>query len=145
MEVAPPPNMSNCERAPLIVTNYCSMLVRAVLSVIFVCLIFGSTWLFVNDLGERIHDRRRLIALYSSDCKRQWESNRCQPETRVPGVQELCLRYEECMNKSQAGLISIMAESFGEMIESFLLSISFIAVFKLAVTTIIGVYLWRIK
>lgn len=48
--------VSNCEKAPVIVTSYAHMLVRLALSLTAIGVLVGATWLFINDLGERIED-----------------------------------------------------------------------------------------
>ena len=83
--------------------------------------------------------------LYSSDCQRQWALNKCAPAERVPGVEKLCLQYEECMRKSQVGLIAILAESMGEMLETFLFSLSLSAFAKLGLLAMLVGLLWKIK
>ncbi len=46
-------------------------------------------------------------------------------------MQEKCFGYEKCMQQGKTGQITILAESLGEMVETFLYTLSLSTVAKL--------------
>lgn len=62
-----------------------------------------------------------------SQCSRDYIENRCAPDMRVPAMEMRCIAWEKCMNRdpSQVGRARVSAETFAEIINSFIEPISY--------------------
>jgi Di-sulfide bridge nucleocytoplasmic transport domain len=60
-------------------------------------------------------------------CTKEYLQNRCAPGTRVPAMEKACLAWEKCMNRdpSVVGRARVSAETFAEIINSFIEPISY--------------------
>lgn len=60
-------------------------------------------------------------------CRQQYSANRCEPGLRVPAIEAACVTWEECMrrNPTQVSRAKLTAETFAEIINSFIEPISY--------------------
>ena len=60
-------------------------------------------------------------------CSKEYLENRCAPSTRVPAMEKACMAWEKCMNRdpSVVGRARVSAETFAEIINSFIEPISY--------------------
>jgi hypothetical protein len=60
-------------------------------------------------------------------CSKEYLENRCAPNTRVPAMEKACLAWEKCMNRDPTvvGRARVSAETFAEIINSFIEPISY--------------------
>ncbi|KAL1405066.1 hypothetical protein Q8F55_008689 [Vanrija albida] len=79
-----------------------------------------------RDVQERIDEVAVEILQEIGDCSKLYIKNRCEPELRVPAMENACYAWETCMNRDPAvvGRARVGAETFAGVINSFVDAIS---------------------
>ncbi|TXT04369.1 hypothetical protein VHUM_04136 [Vanrija humicola] len=79
-----------------------------------------------RDVQERIDEVSVEILQEIAECSQLYLKNRCEPEFRVPAMENACYAWETCMNRDPAvvGRARVGAETFAGVINSFVDAIS---------------------
>lgn len=88
-------------------------------------LIFGIITFYTsisNDVNLKVEEYSIDIVNEMAHCSQEYLRNNCQPSKRVPALETVCTTWEHCMNRDprMIGRAKVSAETFGEIIESFL-------------------------
>ncbi|EKG20615.1 Nucleus export protein Brr6 [Macrophomina phaseolina MS6] len=75
-------------------------------------------------------------------CAREYQANRCAPETRVPAMATLCDNWDACMNRDpkKVGRARVSAHTFATIFNSFIEPISWKAMFFCLMIVIICLF-----
>lgn len=78
----------------------------------------------IEDLVDADYDVELLQEI--AECTSLYLTNRCDPSMRVPAMEAACRAWELCMNRdpTSLGRISIVAETFANVLNSFTEQIS---------------------
>ncbi|CAN6610240.1 hypothetical protein TRVA0_004S02344 [Trichomonascus vanleenenianus] len=93
-------------------------------SIIYMIYLFVST--VRHDVDMKVEEYSLEILAEMSECSKNYIQNNCMPDKRVPALEKLCNSWERCMNRDPqvVGRARVGAETFGEIIHSFLKPIS---------------------
>lgn len=88
-------------------------------------LVFGIVTFYTsisNDVNLKVEEYSVDIVNEMAHCSQEYLRNNCQPSKRVPALETVCTTWEHCMNRDprMIGRAKVSAETFGEIIESFL-------------------------
>lgn len=80
-----------------------------------------------RDVQIKVNEELSTIMTEISQCAKQYVENRCSPELRVPAMEKACTSWENCMKRdpSVVGRAKLSAETFAEIINSFIEPISY--------------------
>jgi hypothetical protein len=76
------------------------------------------------------------------ECGTKYTDNRCEKETRVPGMYEDCAEWERCMEKDPARIarFPLLAETLGEVVNEVVEPLSLKAMLFIGVLVLAGAY-----
>ncbi|KAH3673266.1 hypothetical protein WICMUC_003725 [Wickerhamomyces mucosus] len=109
--------------APYLISSYLQLLFNALTSSIAIYVLISAILTVKSDINLKMEEYAIEIALEVSRCTRSYVENRCEPDTRVSALEELCLDWERCMNRDprvQAGKASVSAETLGIILNSLI-------------------------
>lgn len=112
---------------PLIASHYLQVFFNLclILLLLYALLCFYLT--IRRDVDQKVEEYSEAILADMSLCSRSYIENRCAPDMRVPAMEVRCNAWEKCMNRdpSQVGRARVSAETFAEIINSFIEPISY--------------------
>ncbi|KAL0266047.1 UNVERIFIED_CONTAM: hypothetical protein PYX00_011764 [Menopon gallinae] len=79
-----------------------------------------------SDIRSRIEERRTILRNLIEESRVNYETNKCDPRTRVPAMNSKCAEWEAAMNRSLSSveLTKIVVEVFGEACDGFVEKVS---------------------
>jgi hypothetical protein len=110
---------------PLFPAVLCSYL-QVLFNLAMMSLLVYCVWIFLSTIR---HDVDLKVEEYSTEilaemalCSKEYIRNNCMPGRRVPALEKTCNSWEKCMNQDPTlvGRAKVSAETFGEIINSFL-------------------------
>lgn len=108
---------------PYLISSYLQLLFNATTSGIAIYILISAIRTVRNDINIKMEEYATQIALEVRSCTRSYMENRCDPETRVAALEELCIGWERCMSRDprvQAGKASVSAETLGLIVNSLI-------------------------
>ncbi|CAM0140528.1 hypothetical protein VKS41_006545 [Umbelopsis sp. WA50703] len=80
-----------------------------------------------RDVQQKVAEYSTAIMKEISVCVKLYHENRCDPENRVPAMDEPCRNWEACMDRhpDTLGRAKISAETFAEIVNGFIDPISY--------------------
>ncbi|CAO3608737.1 unnamed protein product [Cunninghamella blakesleeana] len=90
-------------------------------------------------------DVKSKLLIYESEsleryfiCNQEYDRNRCHPSTRLPAMEEECRQWQQCLyTPAWVGKTKVLAETFAEIINGFVDTISLKAIMVLGVIIIL--------
>lgn len=78
------------------------------------------------DIDQKSDEYSLEFIQEMATCRKEYETNRCAKDTRVPAMNAVCDAWEACMNKdpSVVGRARVSAETFAEILNAFIEPIS---------------------
>lgn len=112
---------------PLIASRYLQFFFNLSLLLLLLYALFCFYLTIRRDVDQKIEEYSDAIAAEMNACARSYIENRCAPDMRVPAMESRCSAWEKCMNRdpSQVGRARVSAETFAEIINSFIEPISY--------------------
>ncbi|KAG2172259.1 hypothetical protein INT43_004800 [Umbelopsis isabellina] len=80
-----------------------------------------------RDVQQKVDEYSSAIVKEISVCAKLYYDNRCDPENRVPAMDESCRNWETCMDRDPdiVGRAKVSAETFAEIVNGFIDPISY--------------------
>lgn len=112
---------------PLIASYYLQFFFNLSLLLLLLYALFCFYLTIRRDVDQKVEEYSEAILAEMSLCSRNYIENRCSPDMRVPAMEIRCNAWEKCMNRdpSQVGRARVSAETFAEIINSFIEPISY--------------------
>ncbi|PQE05642.1 nuclear envelope Brr6 protein [Rutstroemia sp. NJR-2017a BBW] len=117
--------------------NILSYYAQLTLNTFLVFLIIFGVWTFWttirSDVDKASEDAAASVVAEIEKCARDYITNRCGMDTRLPALHAVCENWERCMNRdpSSVGRARISAKTFAEIFNSFIEPISYKAMISL--------------
>lgn len=134
-DYAPPPTWgssgtpwaSTHRDIPLIASQYLQIFFNLSLILLLLYALFCFYLTIRRDVDQKVEEFSAQILAEISQCSRNYVENRCTLDMRVPAMERACSGWEKCMNRdsSQVGRARVSAETFAEIINSFIEPISY--------------------
>lgn len=107
---------------PYLVMGYLQVLLNAFLigTIIFLAVQFIRT--VKRDVDIKLSHQVTEALAEIAHCRKQYEANRCHPDTRVPAMEQACRAWEAGMNRDPTtiGRAKVSATTFAEILNSFI-------------------------
>lgn len=112
---------------PLIASQYLQLMFNLSLVLLLLYALFCFYLTIRHDVDKKVSEFSAAIQAEMNMCARSYVENRCAPDMRVPAMEAACSRWEKCMSRdsSQVGRARVSAETFAEIINSFIEPISY--------------------
>lgn len=120
---------------PVLVSSYLQLFfnVFIVLVVLYVIVSFLRT--IQADVNTKVKQFSARRQSEIEDCQNKFLVNRCDSGYRAPALQELCAKWEMCMNQDpdEVGRAKVSAQTFAEILNSLIEPISYKAMVRCCV------------
>lgn len=112
---------------PLIASQYMQLMLNLSLILLLLYAVFCFYLTIRHDVDKKVSEFSSTILAEMSLCQRKYIENRCAPGMRVPAMEASCGHWEKCMTRdpAQVGRARVSAETFAEIINSFIEPISY--------------------
>lgn len=112
---------------PLIASHYLQVFFNLCVALLLLYALLCFYLTIRRDVDQKVEEYSEAILADMSLCSRNYIENRCAPDMRVPAMEVRCNAWEKCMNRdpSQVGRARVSAETFAEIINSFIEPISY--------------------
>lgn len=112
---------------PLIASQYLQLMLNLSLILLLLYAVFCFYLTIRHDVDKKVTEFSATILAEMSLCQRRYLENRCAPGMRVPAMEASCGHWEKCMTRdpAQVGRARVSAETFAEIINSFIEPISY--------------------
>lgn len=112
---------------PLIASQYLQLMFNLSLVMLLLYAVFCFYLTIRQDVDKKVSEFSATILAEMSLCQRKYVENRCAPAMRVPAMEVSCGNWEKCMTRdpAQVGRARVSAETFAEIINSFIEPISY--------------------
>ncbi|KAJ2014792.1 hypothetical protein GGI06_003465 [Coemansia sp. S85] len=79
-----------------------------------------------RDVNSKVQEHATAILQEIAVCSKRYQDNRCEPGLRVPGMEDDCNYWENCMlrDPTKVGRAKVSAETLAEIINGFIEPIS---------------------
>ncbi|KAI9305933.1 Di-sulfide bridge nucleocytoplasmic transport domain-containing protein [Cunninghamella echinulata] len=122
--------------------NYSTGLIRVGFQLALFSILLYVGLQFVFALNE---DVKSKMTIYESEsleryfiCSQEYDRNRCHPSTRLPAMEEECRQWQQCLyTPAWVGKTKVLAETFAEIINGFIDTISLKAIIVLGIIIIL--------
>ncbi|KAF3901922.1 hypothetical protein ABW21_db0206391 [Orbilia brochopaga] len=124
----PGPTWAETHRdVPQILSQYLQLLVNILGATLAGYLVYSVVMTIQRDVHKKEQEYIMEAQLQVENCQREWLTNRCSPEHRVPAMEQACLAWRMCADSDpySLGRSKISAETFAEIINGFVEPISY--------------------
>lgn len=124
---------------PLIASHYLQVFFNLFLLTLILYALLCFYLTIRRDVDQKVREYSEAILADMSLCSRDYVENRCMPDMRVPAMETKCNAWEKCMGRdpSQVGRARVSAETFAEIINSFIEPISYKTMVCLTLPTVL--------
>ncbi|KAJ1963120.1 hypothetical protein GGI12_002237, partial [Dipsacomyces acuminosporus] len=79
-----------------------------------------------RDVNSKVQEYSAEILQEIAACSKQYSDNRCDPDMRVPAMEQACRAWENCMRRdpTKVGRAKVSAETLAEIVNGFIEPIS---------------------
>lgn len=112
---------------PYVLSKY----IQIIFNVLLLSTLMYFFWMLVatvrHDVDQKVEEYSGEILAEMAICSKEYIQNNCMPGRRVPALERTCNSWEKCMNRDPAivGRAKVSAETFAEIINSFINPISY--------------------
>ncbi|KAG7810307.1 hypothetical protein KL921_002802 [Ogataea angusta] len=111
-----------CFRIPYLLLTYLQIVLNTLTACYCLKLGYDGVQGIKVDIERAV--KRKIHASYFEieACRRKYAENHCDPYSRLPALQDICLQWEACMNKNPFLSVSystLLAEILGTILSSF--------------------------
>lgn len=112
---------------PNYLLHYANTIFNTILLLIFSYILISSILLLRKDIKDKIKIQKKAIEILIKKSTYNYHINKCEPNQRVPALQNLCSKWECDMNRSidSVQVLKIIAEVIGDFIDTFVGKISY--------------------
>lgn len=121
---------------PYILIGYLQMLFNIILICGILYLLLSFYFVIKRDVSIKVNEQLQCIisfiffivmAIEISQCAKKYHENKCNPDLRVPAMENSCLQWENCMRRDPLTIekAKLHAKTFAEIINSFIEPISY--------------------
>ena len=112
---------------PVIASQYLQLFFNLSMILLLLYAVFCFYLTVRRDVDQKVEEYSAEIVQEMSQCAKEYVENRCDPNMRVPAMEIRCTAWERCMNRdpTQIGRARVSAETFAEIINSFIEPISY--------------------
>jgi len=112
---------------PIIASQYLQLFFNLSMLLLLLYAVFCFYLTVRRDVDQKVEEYSAEIVQEMSQCAKEYVENRCDPNMRVPAMEIRCTAWERCMNRdpTQIGRARVSAETFAEIINSFIEPISY--------------------
>lgn len=112
---------------PYIVSGYLQLAFNIALVLVLLYLLLAFVQTIQRDVDQKVEEYSAEILQEMSLCSKEYLENRCTPGQRVPAMEAACITWEKCMNRDPTvvGRAKVSAETFAEIVNSFIEPISY--------------------
>lgn len=83
----------------LLLSSYLSLALNLFLLLLFVTSVLKFAFAVKNDIHMKSLKKIKEGQMDVEECRRQYVLNKCNPEDRVPALEQQCAEWERCMNR----------------------------------------------
>ncbi|KAK4956262.1 hypothetical protein LTR10_005783 [Elasticomyces elasticus] len=111
---------------PHILTFYAQLLFNVFLLLLLAYVIYTIYSTFAHDIALASQAATTEILAEMAVCAREYTTNKCEPGTRVPAMEQVCEGWRRCMSRDAGavGRAGVGARTFAEVFNSFVEAIS---------------------
>lgn len=88
-------------REPSIIAAYVQLLINILIASIVFYIVVHLFCMIRNDVQKKINQIIRIEVNKVKICEKNYIMNRCDPEVRVPALEEVCSEWFECINEGE--------------------------------------------
>lgn len=112
---------------PSVLSFYLQFLVNLFLGCTFMYVIWSLWNGIMNDVNIESHKSMVEVMVEIGACAKDYNQNRCAPETRVPAMENICNNWERCMQRDpkKVARASVTARTFAMIFNSFVEEFSY--------------------
>ncbi|KAG0128874.1 Brr6-like protein number 1 [Tuber indicum] len=116
---------------PIIASQYLQLFFNLSMVLLLLYAVFCFYLTVRRDVDQKVEEYSAEIVQEMSQCAKEYVENRCDPGMRVPAMEIRCTAWERCMNRDPTlvGRARVSAETFAEIINSFIEPISYKTMF----------------
>ncbi|PWW77585.1 hypothetical protein C7212DRAFT_277586 [Tuber magnatum] len=116
---------------PIIASQYLQLFFNLSMVLLLLYAVFCFYLTVRRDVDQKVEEYSAEIVQEMSQCAKEYVDNRCDPNMRVPAMEIRCAAWERCMNRdpTQIGRAKVSAETFADIINSFIEPISYKTMF----------------
>ncbi|KAM0677490.1 hypothetical protein BDAP_001991 [Binucleata daphniae] len=107
---------------PLLLYVYSYSIFNICIFCIFLYISFCAVLLIKSEITSKIRVRRKVIEKIIERARYNYNINKCEPNQRVPALQNLCNKWECEMSRGleSVEIFKIVGEVFGDVIDAFI-------------------------
>lgn len=114
-------NYNYISNTPIILIGYLHLILNAVVIFVFIYAFLSFSFYIKKDILNKIQQKK--IALKNSivECRRNYVLNKCDPKTRVPGMNDCCTKWEVGMKRGldSVDFTNIVLSVIGDACDTF--------------------------
>jgi hypothetical protein len=112
---------------PSVLSFYLQLLVNLFLGCGFMYVLYAAWSGIMNDVNIESHKSMVEVMVEIGACAKDYNDNRCAPETRVPAMENICSNWEKCMQRDpkKVARASVTARTFAMIFNSFVEEFSY--------------------
>ncbi|KAK6543323.1 hypothetical protein TWF694_000076 [Orbilia ellipsospora] len=112
---------------PQVLSQYLQLIVNILIAALGMYVVYLVVKTIQRDVEKKQQEYIAEAQLHIGQCQSQWVANRCNPETRVPAMEDNCLKWRICADSDPyaIGRSKVSAETFAEIINGFVEPISY--------------------
>jgi len=111
---------------PHILSWYVQLALNAFLFTLFGYVVWTFWSAIRSDVDMKSEEAVKALMTEMEDCARNYLTNRCARDSRMPALEALCNNWDKCMNRDpNVGRAKVSAHTFAEIFNSFLEPISY--------------------
>jgi hypothetical protein len=131
---------------PSVLSFYLQLLVNLFLGCGFMYLLYAAWSGIMNDVSIESHKSMIEVMVEIGACAKDYNANRCAPETRVPAMENICSNWEKCMQRDpkKVARASVTARTFAMIFNSFVEEFSYKSMVFLAFLIFLSIFLINI-
>ncbi|KAJ2673426.1 hypothetical protein GGI25_004688 [Coemansia spiralis] len=112
---------------PLVISGYLQLGFNIIMALVVLYIVAQVLLTIHRDVNAKVQEYSAEILQEIAACSKQYLSNHCDPQLRVPAMEQLCSVWESCMHRdpTKVGRLRVSAETLAEIVNGFIEPISF--------------------
>jgi hypothetical protein len=112
---------------PELISSYLQLFLNLFILVIILAFVIQIGLMIKHDVDIKVESYVMEVMHEIDICARNYQENRCEPESRVPAIEKDCNVWQACMEKNPllVGRSKLSAQTVAEAINAFIEPISF--------------------
>lgn len=112
---------------PSTLSFWMQLMVNICLGAGFLYILYAVWGGIMSDVGIEADKHTAEVMVEITNCQRQYNANRCQPENMVPAMESMCGHWEACMkrNPRKVAMARVTARTFASIFNDFVEQFSY--------------------